>query len=195
MDKPMRILFSGVGGQGTLTASSLLAQAAIREGKEAILSEVHGMAQRGGVVESTVMIGGIKSAIISDGEADVLVSFEPLEAIRALIKCHKNCCIITNINPIIPFTVDIGGPQYPDVNYCLSKMKETFRKVIAIDADSIADKSGTKKAVNVVLLGVLFGTNILPISRNSMIETIKERVKPKFIDANIKAFEMGLEMV
>lgn len=191
---PLRILFTGVGGQGTLTASSLLAQAALIEGKEAILSEVHGMAQRGGVVESTVMLGGLKSPLISQGEADILVSFEPLEAIRALTKCHSDATIITNITPIVPFTVELGGPSYPDVEKNIDKMSSVFKNVIAIDADALAKEAGTQRAVNVVLLGVLLGTGLVPISPDSMKATIQQRVKPKFIEANLKAFELGFNI-
>ena len=192
--KPMRILFTGVGGQGTLTASSLLAQAALMEGKEAVMSEVHGMAQRGGVVESTVMFGGLKSPIISEGEADILVSFEPLEAIRALVKCNRESTVITNTRPTVPFTVDVGGPPYPDTDKCLEEMKCIFKKVIAMDAEAIARDAGTSKAVNVVLLGVLLGTGLVDIAPESMEETIRMRVKSGFVQANLDAFKRGLEL-
>jgi len=192
--KPMRILFTGVGGQGTLTASSLLAQAALMEGKEAVMSEVHGMAQRGGVVESTVMFGGLKSPIISEGEADILVSFEPLEAIRALVKCNRESTVITNTRPTVPFTVDVGGPPYPDTDKCLEEMKRIFKKVIAMDAEAIARDAGTSKAVNVVLLGVLLGTGLVDIAPESMEETIRMRVKSGFVQANLDAFKRGLEL-
>ncbi len=191
--KPMRILFTGVGGQGTLTASSLLAQAALLEGKEAVMSEVHGMAQRGGVVESTVMFGGLRSPLISEGEADILVSFEPLEAIRALAKCHSDATIITNTVPIVPFTVDLGGPKYPDIEQAIEKMKEGFKRVIALDAEEMAREAGTSRAVNVVLLGVLLGTGLVAIRPESMEETIRMRVKERFVEANIKALHLGLE--
>ena len=91
-----RLLFTGVGGQGVLLASRLLGEAAMTEGMPVRVSEVHGMAQRGGVVESTVMLGGLESPIISDNEADVLVSLEPLEALRALHRCFTGTVIITN---------------------------------------------------------------------------------------------------
>ena len=139
------------------------------------------------------MFGGLKSPLISDGEADILVSFEPLEALRALVKCHKDSTIITNTKPIIPFTVDLGGPAYPDVEQCVEKMKEQFKKVIAVDAESIAKHAGTSKAVNVVLLGVLLGTGLVDVAPQSMEETIKMKVKPKFVQANLDAFHQGLE--
>ncbi len=188
-----KILFTGVGGQGTLLASRLLGEAALSSGMDVRVSEVHGMAQRGGVVESTVMLGGLKSPIISKGQADILVSFEPLETLRALDRCSKETVIVTNVNPIVPITVKLGQFEYPDVDKWLKFMKDSYKRVCALDADSLAKEAGTAKAVNVVLLGVLIGLNEVPISKELIIETIKAQVKPKFVEPNIKAFELGYE--
>lgn len=189
-----KILFTGVGGQGTLLASRLLGQAVMDAGMPVRVSEVHGMAQRGGVVESTVMLGGLNSPIISAGEADILVSFEPLEAIRALGKCSASSTIITNTVPIVPFTVGLGQAEYPDIEYWLQFMKDNYARVCAIDAETMAKDAGTVKAVNVVLLGVLIGLGEVPVSREAMEETIKHHVKPKFVDANLKALSLGYEV-
>ena len=188
-----RILFTGVGGQGTLLASRLLGEAAMAENMDVCVSEVHGMAQRGGVVESTVMLGGIKGPIISDGEADVLVSFEPLETVRALVKCSRKSVIVTNTVPIEPFTVKLGQAEYPDVDYWIGFMRDNYAKVKALDADSLAKEAGTAKAVNVVLLGTLSASGVLPISADRIRDTITRTVKKKFVDANLKAFDMGFE--
>ncbi len=190
-----KILFTGVGGQGTLLASKLLGQAATEAGMPVRVSEVHGMAQRGGVVESTVMLGGLNSPIISDGEADILVSFEPLEALRALKRCSVDSVIVTNIVPIVPFTVELGQAEYPDMDYWIGFMKENFSRVCAYDAESLAKEAGTTRAVNVVLLGTLIGLGVVPVSREMMERTIRENVKSKFVDANLKAFELGLSKV
>ena len=186
-----RILFTGVGGQGTLLASRLLGEAAMAEDMDVCVSEVHGMAQRGGVVESTVMLGGITGPIISNGEADVLVSFEPLETIRALAKCSRKSVIITNTVPIEPFTVKLGQADYPDVDQWIGFMKENYAVVKALDADSLAREAGTAKAVNVVLLGTLSAAGVLPMSADRIRETITRTVKKKFVDANLKAFDLG----
>ncbi len=188
-----RILFTGVGGQGTLLASRLLGEAVMAEGLDVCVSEVHGMAQRGGVVESTVMLGGISGPIISEGEADVLVSFEPLETIRALPKCSRKSIIITNTVPIEPFTVKLGQAEYPDVDQWVGFMKDNYANVKALDADSLAKEAGTAKAVNVVLIGTLAATGVLPVSADVLRETIRRTVKPKFVDANLKAFELGMK--
>ncbi len=186
-----RILFTGVGGQGTLLASRLLGEAVMAEGMDVCVSEVHGMAQRGGVVESTVMLGGITGPIISEGEADVLVSFEPLETIRALSRCSKKSIIITNTVPIEPFTVKLGQAEYPDVDHWIGFMRENYATVKALDADELAREAGTAKAVNVVLIGTLAATGVLPVSAEVLKDTIKRTVKQKFVEANLKAFELG----
>ena len=188
-----RILFTGVGGQGTLLASRLLGEAAMAENMDVCVSEVHGMAQRGGVVESTVMLGGIAGPIISDGEADVLVSFEPLETVRALVKCSRRSVIVTNTVPIEPFTVKLGQAEYPDIDHWIGFMRDNYAKVKALDADSLAKEAGTAKAVNVVLLGTLSASGVLPISADRIRDTITRTVKQKFVDANLKAFDMGFE--
>ncbi len=189
----MRFLFTGVGGQGTLLASRLLGEAALNLGIPVLISEVHGMAQRGGVVESTVMLGGIKSPIISDGEADCLLGFEPLETIRALRACNKDSTIITNLSKIEPFTVKLGFAAYPDVDYWLGLIQERYKKVYACDAEEMAQQAGSAKAGNVVLLGVLAGSGVASMPIAVFQETIRRIVKPKTVDINLRAFELGFE--
>lgn len=188
-----RILFTGVGGQGTLLASRLLGEAAMAEGMDVRVSEVHGMAQRGGVVESTVILGGLESPIISEGETDVLISFEPLECMRAISKCSTSSTVITNTSSIKPFTVKIGAGTYPDVDKWIDDVKSTFKAFYALDADTIAKEAGTSKAVNIVLLGVLSASGVIPISSERIQHTIREKVKPAFVEANLKAFESGMK--
>ena len=110
-----RVVFIGVGGQGNLLASRLLGEAALSLNIPSVVSEIHGMAQRGGVVESALIFGDSQSTIISNGEADLLVGFEPAETLRALNKCNGNTTVITNLAPLMPFTVNIGKGVYPDL--------------------------------------------------------------------------------
>ena len=190
-----KILFTGVGGQGTLLASRLLGQTAMEAGIPVRVSEVHGMAQRGGVVESTVMLGGLESPIISDGEADILVSFEPLETLRALRRCSSGSTIISNTVPIIPFTVGLGQAEYPDMDYWLDFMKKNFARVCAFDAEALAREAGTTRAVNVVLLGTLISLDEIPFSKEMMEKTIRQNVKKRFVEANLKALDLGFSGV
>ena len=117
-----RCIFVGVGGQGNLLASNLLGQAALSMGIPVVVSEIHGMAQRGGVVESAVLMGEVTSPIVSPGEADVLVSFEPLETMRILGKCNKDSLVISNAQPQPPFTCAVGQGKYPAVDEFLKKL-------------------------------------------------------------------------
>ncbi len=125
--KPIRLVIVAVGGQGNLLASSVLGEAALLAGVEVKMSEIHGMAQRGGVVESAIVFGDAQSTIISNGEADVLLGFEPSETLRALNKCNENTVVITNLSPLPPFTVAIGRGVYPDID----KMKGLIQPIAA----------------------------------------------------------------
>ncbi len=191
----INIQIVGVGGQGILTASKIIANAAIAEGLNIVMSEVHGMAQRGGVVESSVRIGDVHSPIIGDGKADVILSFEPVEAYRALDKANGETKIVTNISPVVPFTVTIGQGKYPEVDVLIENMKKVTPHVYTFDAFSLAREAGTEKAANVVMLGALSALNILPISAEKMKEMVKFTVPEKFRDANMRAFDLGYNAV
>ncbi|MCX5879125.1 MAG: 2-oxoacid:acceptor oxidoreductase family protein, partial [Deltaproteobacteria bacterium] len=133
-----RCVFVGVGGQGNLLASNLLGQAALSMGIPVVVSEIHGMAQRGGVVESAVLLGGANSPIVSNGEADVLISFEPLETMRILAKCNNKTLVITNAQPLPPFTVAVGQGKYPPVDEILDKVEKKVGKVVALQGNDLA---------------------------------------------------------
>jgi indolepyruvate ferredoxin oxidoreductase beta subunit len=189
--KPIRLVIVAVGGQGNLLASSVLGEAALLAGVEVKMSEIHGMAQRGGVVESAIVFGDAQSTIISNGEADVLLGFEPSETLRALNKCNENTVVITNLSPLPPFTVAIGRGVYPDID----KMKELIQpkvpRLIAFDAHALAKEAGNVLAVNMVLLGALIQTGIVPVTSDHVHTAIKTRTKPAFLESNQKAFELG----
>ena len=185
----------GVGGQGILTASKIIANAALAEGLNVVMSEVHGMAQRGGVVESSVRIGNVHSPIIGDGKADVILSFEPVEAYRALDKANENTKIVTNIVPMVPFTVTIGQGKYPPVDMLVENMKKVTPYVYTFDAFALAREAGTERAANVVMLGALSALGILLISPEKMKEMVGYTVPAKYRDANMKAFDLGYNAV
>jgi indolepyruvate ferredoxin oxidoreductase, beta subunit len=188
-----RCIFIGVGGQGNLLASNLLGQCAISLDIPVVVSEIHGMAQRGGVVESAVLLGGISSPIISEGEADVIISFEPLETLRILNKCNKDTVVITNAQPQIPFTVSIGQGVYPPVEEMIDTVRSKVNNVIALNGNDIAEKAGNPLSLNMVMLGALIGSETVPINAETMKETISTQTKKAFLDSNLKAFDMGLE--
>jgi indolepyruvate ferredoxin oxidoreductase beta subunit len=189
----LRIFLTGVGGQGTLLASRLLGEAALAAGMNPLVSETHGMAQRGGVVVSTVVLGNLKSPIISAGEADVLLGFEALEAFRALDRCHAKSLVIANTAAIVPYPVSIGKNSYPDVGRLLELMASKVGGLLAFDAGDLARRAGSPLAVNMVLLGALVATDILPFSEEDILSLIRTKTNPKFLEANLAAFRMGQE--
>lgn len=189
--KTTRLIIVAVGGQGNLLASRIIGEAALHSNIPARMSEIHGMAQRGGVVESAIVFGDAESTIISDGEADVCVGFEPSETLRALKRCNSKTVVITNLAPLPPFTVAIGRGVYPDLNKLQDLIRAKTARLIAFDAVVLAKRAGNIMAVNMVLLGSLIQTAILPLSPESVKEAIRKRTKTAFIEINLKAFELG----
>ena len=182
-----KIMIVGVGGQGTLLASRILGNTVINEGYDVKVSEVHGMSQRGGSVVTYVKYGDkVYSPIIDKGEADIILAFELLEAYRALPFLKKGGKMIVNTQKVDPMPVITGACEYPkDIESKLSSAADT----IAVDALSLAQEAGNAKAVNVVLMGVLAKSS--EIEKQIWIDAIKANVPEKFLDINLKAFELG----
>jgi indolepyruvate ferredoxin oxidoreductase, beta subunit len=186
-----RVVMVAVGGQGNLLASSVLGEAALLSGIPMRMSEIHGMAQRGGVVESALIFGDAHSTIISDGDADVLVGFEPAETLRALGKCNARSVVITNLAPLMPFTVNIGQGVYPDLKKLQELIRAKTARLIAFNATALAREAGNVLSVNMVLLGALTQTRVLPFSVENVKTAMQRKTKPAFLDANVKAFDLG----
>ncbi|MBW1842064.1 MAG: indolepyruvate oxidoreductase subunit beta [Deltaproteobacteria bacterium] len=186
-----RLIIVAVGGQGNLLVSRIIGEASLLSNVPVRMSEIHGMAQRGGVVESSIVFGDAKSTIISDGEADVLVGFEPLETLRALNKCNAGTIVITNLSPLSPFTVTTGGSTYPDLDVLQALIREKTAKLIALNATALANEAGNILSVNMVLLGSLVQTGSLPLSAESVKEAIQTRTRKAFLESNLKAFDLG----
>ncbi len=189
----LRIYCTGVGGQGTLLATRLLGEAAMAAGYPVQVAETHGMAQRGGVVESTVVLGGWSSPIISLGEADILLGFEALETFRSLNRCHSQSLVIANLGVNIPYTVAVGLAQYPPVDRMMSLIRQQVGRLVALDANSLARQAGNIQAVNMVILGALMSTGTLPFSLEHLQRIIREQTPSRFLDINLKAFDLGYE--
>ena len=186
-----RLVIVAVGGQGNLLASSVLGEAALLSGIPLHMSEIHGMAQRGGVVESSLVFGDAESTIISDGEADMLVGFEPAETLRAIGKCNANTVVITNLAPLMPFTVNIGQGVYPDLKELQDLIRAKTAKLIAFNAAALAKEAGNPLSVNMVLLGALTQAGVLPLSVDEVKEAMRTKTKKAFLDSNLKAFDLG----
>jgi indolepyruvate ferredoxin oxidoreductase beta subunit len=190
-----RLIIVAVGGQGNLLASRVIGEAALLSDVPVRMSEIHGMAQRGGVVESAIVMGDAKSTIISDGEADLLVGFEPAETLRALGKCNQGTTVITNLSPLSPFTVTTGQATYPKLQEIQDLIQAKTARLIAFDATALAKQAGNVMAVNMVLLGAMARTGILPISADSLREAVRTKTKKAFVETNLKAFELGFAAV
>jgi len=188
MMETRNIMIVGVGGQGSLLASKLMGRVLLIEGYDAKVSEVHGMSQRGGAVVTYVRYGDkVYSPIVDIGQAELIVSFELLEAARWLNHLAPGGQIVTNTQKIDPIPVIIGAAVYPED--LVEKMKATGAKMDAIDALSLAEEAGSSKTVNIVMMGRL--SNYFPFPRETWQQALEECVPAKFLEMNRRAFELG----
>ncbi len=191
MLKSINILLVGVGGQGTILATRILAKAAQDAGYDIKVSEIKGMSQRGGSVVTQVRLGErVYSPLISEGSADVILAFEKMEALRWLPYLKPEGSIIVNDQAITPMSVLSGAIAYPED--CLERVKKLVPNTIVVDALNIAVQCGNSKASNVVLVGLL--AKRLPIDKELCLNALKVRVPEKFIDVNMKAFAEGYNL-
>ncbi len=184
------IIIVGVGGQGTLLASRILGNLAQSLGYDVKLSEVHGMAQRGGSVVTHVRFGDkIYAPVIDEGGADIVLAFEKLEALRWLGYLKKGGKVFVNTQQISPMSVVTGNDKYP--NDIKERIKETAPDAVFINALKIARDAGNEKVVNTVMIGVL--ARYMDIPKKDFIDAIKKTVPERFLDINIKAFNGGYD--
>ena len=190
MSNVTSVMIVGVGGQGTLLASRLLGSAMMDQGYDVKVSEVHGMSQRGGSVVTYVRFGDqVYSHIIEQGEADIILAFEQMEAARFLPYLKKGGCVITNTQKMDPMPVITGAAKYPDT--LLESSQAQGAKLVAVDALKLAEQSGSAKAVNVVLIGAM--AKWLGSKPEIWMDTIEKTVPAKFVDMNKKAFNLGYQ--
>jgi len=183
----------GVGGQGVLMASMVLGNAAMRAGYKVMMSEVHGMAQRGGSVLSTVRFGDdIESPLEAVGNADVILGFEPIETCRNLTLGNDKTQIIMNLDPIFPSLVAAGFEEYPAIEDVLKAVRMVTKNLHTVEATSLAEKAGKAVAANAVMIGAMAGVKGFPISKEVLKETLLDTVPEKFKELNSKAFDLGL---
>lgn len=194
MNKKTSVVLAGVGGQGVITAANLLGNAAVKADVMVYVSEIHGMAQRGGNVVCTVRMGNVSSPLLPSGTADVILSAEPIEALRNISYANKKTKVITDINPVIPFTVAVGGETYPKLDDVFKEIS-THAELYKIDALKMAKESGAAITKNTVMLGALAATNALPFKPDILLEAILSMVPQKYREVNRKAFENGMKAI
>lgn len=194
--KEFNIVLAGVGGQGTLLAAEVIGSAAVQDGLNVRVSEIHGMAQRGGAVVSNVRIGeSVLASTILEGQADVLLGFEPLETMRNLKSASEKTLVIMNTQRIPPTELAAKNTEYPSLEDVLAKVRLFTGKVIVIEAAKLAKKAGSRLTQNSVLLGALAAAEGFPVNAESVVEVLRELVPRKYVEMNVKAFELGRDSV
>ena len=182
----------GVGGQGIISFTRVIGEICVSKGIPIIVSEVHGMAQRGGVVESSITING-KSPLVGEGEADFLIAFEPAEALRFIRRAKKDATILVSKEPVLPQAVKEGLEEYPELTSYFKEVENYFRGIKLIPAKGIAEEAGNPKALNTVMLGAAIALEIFPFSIKEAEETLKSWLPPKLHEVNLKALKKGYE--
>lgn len=184
-------LLCGVGGQGVVLASKLIAYAAMEKGLNVRTSETIGMSQRGGSVVTHVRMGEtVHSPMIPKGSADVVMAFEPAEAVRNLSYLREDGVMVVDKKAVKPVTATLTQSKY-DGKEVLEYLQKKVKNLYIIDGDAICEEAGSSKVLNVVLLGVALGSGVLSIPLDDMKEIIKKHVKPQFVEMNIRALELG----
>ncbi len=184
----------GVGGQGVLLASMVLGNAAMEMGFQVAMSEVHGMAQRGGSVLSTLRFGDeVITPLEAVGNADMIMGFEPSETCRNIHLANEDSVILMNLDPVLPSMVAAGFEEYPEVSDLVDSVKAVNNHLVTIDATSLAIKAGKAVAANAVMIGAVAALDGFPIPKDVLKDVLGKQVPEKFRELNLNAFEMGYE--
>lgn len=182
----------GVGGQGIITASKIIGDAALLAGRKVVLSETHGMAQRGGSVVCTARIGEASGPLVQDGGADVILSLEMLETLRAACKASERTVVLSSTERVVPLSVSTQKMRYPSQQEVVDRMASATKKVAMVDAAGMAAQAGVPMSSNVVMVGALAGSGTTGIDRARFEQALRANI-PRRLDENLRAFSMGFE--
>ncbi len=186
------IVLAGVGGQGTLLAAEAIGAAAVRDALNVRVSEIHGMAQRGGAVVSNVRIGeDVFASTVLDGQANVLLGFEPLETVRNLKYASEKTLVMMSSERVPPAELSARNITYPNLLEILERIRAFTSRIAVIDAAKIAKEAGNRLAQNSVLLGALTMVEGFPVKAESVLEALMELIPKEHIEVNSRAFELG----
>lgn len=192
--KEFNIVLAGVGGQGTLLAAEVLGLAAVKDGLNVRVGEIHGMAQRGGAVISTVRIGrNVLAPTVVEGQADVLLGFEPLETLRSLKYVSERTLVMMSSEKIPPTELSAKNVKYPSIEEVVKKIHGFTRNVVVAEAARFAKEAGSSLTQNIVLIGALAAFTKLPVKNESLLDALKELVPAKQVEMNVKAFKLGYD--
>jgi indolepyruvate ferredoxin oxidoreductase beta subunit len=190
--KEFNIVLAGVGGQGVLLAAEILGTAAVKDELNVRVSEIHGMAQRGGAVVSTVRIGAaVRAPTVLDGHADVLLGFEPLETIRNLKYVSRKTLVIMNPEKIPPTELAAKNLKYPSLEEVKQKISCFTEKIIVVHAAQLAKEAGSNLVQNSVLVGAVAAMASFPVRTESVLEALKGLVPARHVEENVRAFQLG----
>lgn len=192
--KPIRIFMTGVGGQGTLTATTLLARAALAAGFPVTAGEIHGMAQRGGVVESMLLIG-LCSPRIGPGEADILLGFEPLETLRAMPYLKPGGLVLSSSEFLPPLAVAMGRQACPDLDSIRARVEACAGRALFLPCQSLGLAAGALQSGNTALIGALAALRAVPVTLSDIEAAIGTGMKPKIAEINLRALALGAAAV
>ncbi len=193
-ERRYKLLLVGVGGQGVLTAAKLLGEAAHDAGAPVVVGQLHGMSQRGGAVDCTVLVGPGESSYLV-GDADVVVAFEPLEALRAMDRVGPATRVLVSTTTVAPNALAKSGEGYPPLAGILARIREATPHVFAIDGPDIVRRVGLPRALNMAMLGALAGLDALPFDAVKLWDALASRCPPRYLAANQHAFELGRDAI
>jgi indolepyruvate ferredoxin oxidoreductase beta subunit len=162
---------------------------------KSMVGQLHGMSQRGGSVECSVLIGPGHSSFIGDGEADVILGLEPLEVQRALPRMSADTRVVVNLGVIVPFSLAVAGQSYPAMDSILARVRQVTTRVFEVDGPGLVQRTGLPRTLNVVMLGALTGLDMLPFPEEVVWQTLEKKIPQRFLEANRTAFELGLQAV
>jgi indolepyruvate ferredoxin oxidoreductase beta subunit len=193
--KRHQILLVGMGGQGVLAAAQILGMAAHAEGKPVVVGQLHGMSQRGGSVSCTAIFGQAESSHAAGDEMDVVVAFEPLEALRAVPAMGPRTRVVTNRHVVLPFQVVLDDAKVPDAEQIVAALRDAAGEVHVIDAPALVGAVGETRTLNVLMLGAAAGLGLLPVGEPALLDAIATRCGKKYAAANERAFLLGRDAV
>jgi indolepyruvate ferredoxin oxidoreductase beta subunit len=190
-----KLLLVGAGGQGVLTAARFLGEAAQRAGRGVVVGQLHGMSQRGGSVSCTVLVGPGASSFIEDGGAHAVLGLEPLEVLRARPKMSAGTKVVVNLGPVVPYTLAQRGQEYPEVTRILADVRSLAPDVVEVDGVALAEVAGSRRSLNIVMLGALAGLRILPFDGEALRNVVEDRCPARYLEPNRRAFALGKQAV
>ena len=188
-----KLVIVGVGGQGVLTVAIMVGDAALAQDHNVVVGQLHGMSQRGGSVETTVLLGPGESSFVDAGDADVVLAFEPLEALRALPYMSADTHVVVNEGRVVPFPLSMQGKPYPDRQGIFAQIREVTPHLATLHGTRlVAQDLGEPRSLNMLMLGALAGLGLMPISSDALRAASAHKSKPAHREINLRAFDLGL---